>query len=533
MVENRNIIGSRLTSQEGPEMVKNSNIKVHSVINQGATDEWTPPNDWINIRDVANNEIHLLVGDFVPFIAFSVTVTGGYTVDWGDGSSAENFASGVIATHTYTVGNGTPCSRGYTTYKIRIYAQIPANSITNFKIDNPNTISGSIQHMYNSLLWACFGTTGLASLAYAFYDTFDPIYISAYLEAIELPDNLTSCSNFSYMAYNCYALQYVKMPMNYSNANINFEQTFTNCYKLPKINYNATTLAVSSFYQTHAYNYSLRTANLPTTVNNCTNWSQVFYFCYSLTEFTAPNINTNCDCSNMFSYNYAIRKVTFNATWNGRITQLISMFTDCRNLEELTFPSTVNSMVTMFASFLSHCYKLKSFTFPSGHGTITNIQNIFQTNFLLETVTNFPALTSVSVMSNAFAYAVRLKNISNLDQLGDTTSNFDLSGTYAGMYSIESLSIRNKITGRFVLTGMNTNLRAKLNSLRFTNAASTFAGGSPQIDIQYCSLDATALNQVFTDLPTLTGKTIRITGNPGATTCDTSIATAKGWTVTT
>jgi hypothetical protein len=34
-------------------------------------------------------------------IAFQLTVTGGYTVDWGDGSSAENVASGVVARHTY------------------------------------------------------------------------------------------------------------------------------------------------------------------------------------------------------------------------------------------------------------------------------------------------------------------------------------------------------------------------------------------------------------------------------------------------
>ena len=46
-------------------------------------------------------------------------------------------------------------------------------------------------------------------------------------------------------------------------------------------------------------------------------------------------------------------------------------------------------------------------------------------------------------------------------------------------------------------------------------------------------MDATALNQLFTDLPTVTAKTIVVTGNPGAATCTTSIATAKGWTVTT
>lgn len=45
-------------------------------------------------------------------------------------------------------------------------------------------------------------------------------------------------------------------------------------------------------------------------------------------------------------------------------------------------------------------------------------------------------------------------------------------------------------------------------------------------------LDATALNEIFTNLGTaFSGATITITGNPGAGTCNQSIATSKGWTV--
>ena len=45
-------------------------------------------------------------------------------------------------------------------------------------------------------------------------------------------------------------------------------------------------------------------------------------------------------------------------------------------------------------------------------------------------------------------------------------------------------------------------------------------------------LDTTALNEIFTNLGTANaGASITITGNPGAATCNQSIATAKGWTV--
>jgi hypothetical protein len=47
------------------------------------------------------------------------------------------------------------------------------------------------------------------------------------------------------------------------------------------------------------------------------------------------------------------------------------------------------------------------------------------------------------------------------------------------------------------------------------------------------NLTAQALNDLFTSLGTASGaQTIIITGNPGAATCDTSIATNKGWTIT-
>ena len=44
-------------------------------------------------------------------------------------------------------------------------------------------------------------------------------------------------------------------------------------------------------------------------------------------------------------------------------------------------------------------------------------------------------------------------------------------------------------------------------------------------------MSASALNEMFSILPTVTGQTVTITGNYGASTCDTTIATAKGWTV--
>ena len=46
------------------------------------------------------------------------------------------------------------------------------------------------------------------------------------------------------------------------------------------------------------------------------------------------------------------------------------------------------------------------------------------------------------------------------------------------------------------------------------------------------SLSASALNEIYTNLPTKTGQSLTVTGNWGTSGDDPTIATAKGWTVT-
>ena len=54
------------------------------------------------------------------------------------------------------------------------------------------------------------------------------------------------------------------------------------------------------------------------------------------------------------------------------------------------------------------------------------------------------------------------------------------------------------------------------------------------IDLSYQAMDATAIDALFTSLGTASGaQTIIVTGNSGAATCNTAIATGKGFTVTT
>jgi hypothetical protein len=145
--------------------------------------------------------------------------------------------------------------------------------------------------------------------------------------------------------------------------------------------------------------------------------------------------------------------------------------------------------------------------------------------------------TSLTTLASTFVSCANLTTVNNVDKLGSTLAAGALVDgstmtTSAGqLTSLDFYCKFNKLT----LQGTATN-RNNLTSLRLRNNSTTaplqYIGSSPQIQLAYTNLSAAAIDQVFTDLPTVTSKTIDITGATGAATCTRSIATAKGWSVT-
>jgi len=79
-----------------------------------------------------------------------------------------------------------------------------------------------------------------------------------------------------------------------------------------------------------------------------------------------------------------------------------------------------------------------------------------------------------------------------------------------------------------VTTAPTTNTFNGLNMKRFlaTGLTKTFT-------VNRNLLGEDEINEMFTNLGDGTGQTVTVTNNIGAATCDTSIATAKNWTVVT
>tara|TARA_R110000868_G_scaffold314546_2_gene575479 strand:+ start:1811 stop:2260 length:450 start_codon:yes stop_codon:yes gene_type:complete len=77
---------------------------------------------------------------------------------------------------------------------------------------------------------------------------------------------------------------------------------------------------------------------------------------------------------------------------------------------------------------------------------------------------------------------------------------------------------------------VNNNFTTLLNVQDLINLEDI--GTAVAVDVHNGALSQSAINQFFTDLPATNNTvTINVSNNPGAATCDATIATAKGYTV--
>jgi hypothetical protein len=237
--------------------------------------------------------------------------------------------------------------------------------------------------------------------------------------------------------------------------------------------------------------------------------------------------------SNTFISCYKLESVTFPATMNS-VTTATSAFNGCNSLTSVTMPTSM-SACTNFSSIFANCYKITSITLPATvSAATTTYASAFQYCMSLKTLT-LPTTqqTALTTFASAFQYCGALTTINNLDKLGSLTATPLVTGDLNTFMNLETALSFNNPFSKLTLNGQSATNFNLLNSLRLLNTgAGQWTGTTPHINVSFCDLGIAALNQLFTDLTTITSKTINITGCTGAAGCTRSIATAKGWTVT-
>lgn len=235
--------------------------------------------------------------------------------------------------------------------------------------------------------------------------------------------------------------------------------------------------------------YSLRSVPALVT-SSCSNFSSMFSECSNLVEVPWLDTSSGNNFTEMFAYCNSIRSIPAIDTSLG--TNMYGMFTWCYSLT--TIPEINTSMNTNFGWMFSYCSALKY---------IPKLDTS-SANSLAGTFHSCYALTTIPQMN--------------------TVSCFDFYSTFSYCSSLQTLP-------RLNLSGISSALDFTFLAGCYSLSVARFDGLAQNIVYSNCRLSAIALDDIYTGLATVVGKTITVTGNPGVSGDDPTIATAKGWTV--
>jgi hypothetical protein len=499
-------------------------------------DPYIRPADWVALPAVAlgQKKVHVLVAVWdhdSNFVAISAAAA--YTVDWGDGTTPENFATGVQANHKYDYSSvSNLSSRGYRQAVMTITPQ-GAGSLTTVDLQRKHTQAGLPTDLNWRQPWLDVVMVG--SQISAVWAGAGGSKFSSLLERFEFvgPSSITT----------------------------NGQGFFTNCVSLQEVvgtAWTATCLDFSSFFSGCS---SLRTIPLLDT-HSATYFGSMFASCISLQAVPAINTSAGTVFTSMFNGCRSLQSAP--AIDLSRGTTFTTMFNSCSQLE--TVPAYDMRLGTSFANMFSGCAKLREVPLIDTRAG-TNFTSMFGTCLALSSVAAFDTSQSTN-FSSMFSNCSNLRVAPSLNTSKGTnfTSMFSgcsilqvvplldthLGTDFTGMFN--NCTILGAIPNLNVSAGLTfTNMFQNCVNLRVIptldfNAATTvplsaFNGTSmlarsqamgTKITISYASacLGPVALDEIYANLASAAGQTITVTGNWGTTGDNPAVATGKGWTVT-
>lgn len=425
------------------------NVPINSIAPLPTPTDWVRPPDWIAITNTTS-EVQFLVAD-TGLKAFSIKTefvkmsgTNIY-IDWGDGViDTISTETSTTTSHVYSTG-GTPCSRGYNTFKIRIYGDLTC-IITNVKHISNFAVAGGNIYYNVGVLEAYFGSGTMGGMAQSLFSSNGGVSSVAsflYLEHVQLPNTTGSAwtTQMSYMFQNCTNLSKVVMPTS-SSGLTNMTQTFSNCFNLRDIVLPSNATSISNMTSTFSTCRSLRTVVFPTNLNACISFATTFSSCSALKNVTLPSINLVTDLSSSFSGCTSLQWFKFTSmpapVSAGTSVNLSSMLTNCTVLQNVYFPSSCSgNAVYNFSSTFSNSSILKNIIFPTNFNPST-LNGAFGNCYSLTRVVFQSVCPSLTDMSSAFSNNYLLSSVVLPNTVG---SSISLATTFQSCYSLESITI--------------------------------------------------------------------------------------------
>jgi hypothetical protein len=453
-------------------------------------EDWVRPSDWLPLPPLSSPGVVGLAAVYdaaANFVAFTVSGTGNFVVDWGDGSAAEEYAAGAKAEKSLAwsdYNSSTLSSRGYRQAVITV-APAVGGSITaiNFAV-KPSTPAGVASGGSSSWLDLAINLPG-AELTISTRDS-GPIGEALHWQ-LERVSVVAAATGTAFLFRTCRALQSVSLPPTFAivgDANLSF-----------------------------AFCSALKTAPF-FDLSQATSVQSMFAGCVNLRSVPDYNLSQATTTQSMFSGCRSLR--TLGAINCPIATTLTSMFQDCSSLESiasLNIPEaiTVNSIFAGCTNLrVAPALSLANVT--SATGVYNNCNSLIATPPY-----NLPKATTLLGFFNG---------CNQLTHIGAITTTTAL--TNAGSFVLNCYSLRSMPAMVVSAVTSYTSTFTSCPSLMAIN----WVGINASINISNCRLSADALNAIYSNLSaTGSGKTITVTGNYGTATDNPSIATAKGWTV--
>ena len=411
--------------------------------------DWVRPSDWITITDTAN-EVQFLVAD-VGTKAFAITTTfiknsgTNIYIDWGDGvTDTISTVTSVTTNHVYSTG-GTPCSRGYNTFKIRIYGDATCQ-ITNAR-HIPNFAATGGSPFYSiGLLEAYFGDGACNTTAFvASYFLSNNATVGNgtfnFLEYVKLPTTVTWAAQMAGMFGGCVNLYKVIMPIS-ASALTDFGAVFNGCINLLDISIPSNSTNIFSLSQTFNACTNLRTVSFPTSLNSCTTLASTFSVCASLKNVTLPSINLATNLASTFNGCYSLQWVRFTSMpspiSSGTVVSAGSCFASCTNLQNVYFPDTcsANASYSLTAAFDS-CVNLKNITFPINFNGSSLSATFNGCTYLTSVIFQSP-MPNLITISNCFNTC---RNLRDIILPVTVSASIDLGSAFINCISLPSITI--------------------------------------------------------------------------------------------
>jgi len=514
-------------------------------------DEWTRPSDWLTVPELTptSEKVYILFAvNNVPQnrIRFRMAIAD-MIVDWGDGV-VETIPSGNFAEHNYDYNsvqlNGTLTSRGYKQAIITITPVTTFANGTELQLNFTPTgyRTGTCVNVLEIHYAIANGSISLpkSSPAAGFYmceriniKAWNPSVLTTmfaynYALVIDIPFQRTSGA-YSGNALRMFEYTYmIKAPLFDTSQITSMNYMFNNSevQYVPEYNYSSCTNIAFMFSTATKLNY-IGDMNIP----NVTTMDSLFYYCESL--INAPKLSnisssvTNLD--SMFGWNASLVYIPdgVNNNFSG-VTNINTMFNSCYALKELpnwNFPS----VTTMTTSAFTNCWSIK--TIPNGYFSNASMTIAAPSLFsscrsLTELPSTFANKTVITTMASMFNDCQSLRYIPPLNiSANQLTGTAEYANVFRQCFSLVEIGTQD-LTNNTGITGL-ANLFLQARSLQKINVI----GLRITFTVADCNLGSAALDTLYTNLATVTGQTITVTGNPGTTGDNPAIATAKGWTV--